>query len=42
MPEVIELEGDRFVLGVQWHPEWMPQFEEHQAIYRALVDAARK
>ena len=42
MPEVIELPGDRFVLGVQWHPEWMPQFDDHQAIYRALVDAARK
>jgi putative glutamine amidotransferase len=42
MREVIELPGERFVLGVQWHPEWMPQFDEHQAIYRALVDAARK
>ena len=42
MPEVIEVPGERFTLGVQWHPEWMPQFEDHQKIYRALVDASRK
>ena len=42
MPEVIEMPGDRFVLGVQWHPEWLPQMEEHQAIIKAFVEAAAK
>jgi putative glutamine amidotransferase len=38
--EAIEL-ADRFALGVQWHPELMAA-PEHLALYRALVDAARR
>jgi putative glutamine amidotransferase len=38
--EAVEDPGRRFVLGVQWHPEAMPE-APHQALYRALVDAAR-
>lgn len=33
--------GDRFMLGVQWHPEYMPQKSSQQRLYRALVTAAR-
>ncbi|MCC5811735.1 MAG: gamma-glutamyl-gamma-aminobutyrate hydrolase family protein [Ectothiorhodospiraceae bacterium] len=28
------------VLGVQWHPEYLPQRSEQQALFRALVDQA--
>lgn len=38
--EAIELE-DRFAIGVEWHPEMLPG-AEHLALYRALVEAARK
>lgn len=38
--EAIELPGERFVLGVQWHPEGMVFHDEHQAIFRAFVNAA--
>lgn len=39
--EAIEREGERFVLGIEWHPE--RQFEEaqHRAIFEALVAAAK-
>ena len=32
---------DRFVLGVQWHPETLPRAKRHGALFRALVKAAR-
>ena len=38
--EAIEL-PDRFALGVQWHPELLAGAEQ-LALYRALVDAARR
>ena len=38
--EAIELDGP-FVLGVEWHPELLAG-PEHLALYRALVDEARK
>lgn len=31
---------NRFVLGVQWHPELLPQHRSHRAVFRGLVDAA--
>lgn len=34
----MEAEGERFVVGVQWHPEAM----SGQRIFRGLVDAARE
>lgn len=37
--EGIELVG-RDVLGVQWHPELLPDAPEHQALFRWLVSAA--
>ncbi|BCP00889.1 gamma-glutamyl-gamma-aminobutyrate hydrolase family protein [Mycobacterium intracellulare] len=36
--EALELPGDRFVLGVQWHPE---QSLEDLRLFAAIVDAAR-
>jgi putative glutamine amidotransferase len=38
--EAIELPG-RFAVGVQWHPELLPG-AEHAALYRALVERARR
>ncbi len=40
--EAIELPGERFILGVQWHPEGLVLHEEQQAIFRALVVAAEE
>jgi putative glutamine amidotransferase len=37
LPEAIELDGRRFALGVQWHPEADPR----DRVIAALVDAAR-
>jgi putative glutamine amidotransferase len=34
--EAVELPGSRFVVGVQWHPEW----EGRLAPFQALVNAA--
>lgn len=38
--EGIEVEGKRFAMGVQWHPEALAT-PEQLAIYEALVEAAR-
>ena len=39
--EAVELPGPRFVLGLQWHPEWEPLAGERSlAPFRALVAAA--
>ena len=38
--EAIELKGEQFALGVQWHPELL-NGEEHQKIYDGLVQACR-
>jgi putative glutamine amidotransferase len=39
--EAIESVDDRFVLGVQWHPESMNE-AAHRAIYRGFIEAARR
>ncbi len=39
--EAIEVEGQAFALGVQWHPEVMAEGEQ-QAIYGGLVRAASR
>ncbi|MEI6236946.1 MAG: gamma-glutamyl-gamma-aminobutyrate hydrolase family protein [Planctomycetota bacterium] len=39
--EALEFEcGDRFILGVQWHPERLTEEREQLAIFEALVKAA--
>lgn len=39
--QAIEREGEQFLLGVQWHPEYLPQYPAQQRIFRHLVQAAR-
>jgi len=39
--QAIEHEALPFAIGVQWHPEFLPQRPEQLAIFRALVAAAR-
>ncbi|MEE4638572.1 MAG: gamma-glutamyl-gamma-aminobutyrate hydrolase family protein [Wenzhouxiangella sp.] len=38
--QAIEQTGAEFALGVQWHPEYLPQRPEQRALFRALVQAA--
>jgi putative glutamine amidotransferase len=40
--QAVEHETLPFVLGVQWHPEYLPQRREQRAIFRALVRAAKE
>jgi putative glutamine amidotransferase len=40
--EAVELPGHPFGLGVQWHPEAMPDSPQMQALFRAFVESARK
>ena len=37
----IEARGERFVMGVQWHPEFLFFLPSHLRLFRALIDAAR-
>lgn len=42
VPEAIEVTGERFCLGVQWHPEYTWRtLETDFKLWRAFVDAAR-
>jgi putative glutamine amidotransferase len=38
--QAIEVEGARFAIGVQWHPEYIPQHRRQQALFEALVACA--
>lgn len=38
--EAVELPGAHWCLGVQWHPELMPQDPPEQRLFTAFVDAA--
>lgn len=38
--EAIELDSERFVIGVQWHPERLLDREPHARLFEALVEAA--
>jgi len=40
--EAIELPGDRFAVGVQWHPEELTARPEARALFRAFAEAASK
>ena len=40
--EAVELPGHPFGLGVQWHPEAMPDSLQMQALFRAFIEAAGK
>jgi len=36
----VEAQGDRFVMGVQWHPEFLFFLPSHLRLFRALTNAA--
>ena len=40
--EAIELPGDRFAVGVQWHPEELTALEDARKLFQAFVEAAKK
>ena len=40
IPESIEFDGDRFMLGLQWHPEHQESAEDGRRVARAIVDVA--
>lgn len=39
--QAIEYEQRNFILGVQWHPEYMPQIPAQRRIFKELVDEAK-
>ena len=40
--QAIEFQDREFVIGVQWHPEYLPQLPQHQALFRRLVETAKQ
>lgn len=38
--EAVELPGERFVVGVQWHPEELTEFDESRNLFSEFVRAA--
>ena len=40
--EALEQPGERFVVGVQWHPERTAKMKPHRRLFEALVDEARR
>lgn len=40
--EGVEVEGVNFALGVQWHPECMPEDVKMQGIFSALINASER
>ncbi len=42
LPQAIEHISYPFMLGVQWHPEYMPQIMHQRAIFAALIRQAKK
>jgi putative glutamine amidotransferase len=39
--QAIETTGERFIVGVQWHPELLVTRRPQQRLFEALVEAAR-
>jgi len=39
--EALEMPGKRFVVSVQWHPEWLQNLEPMRRIFKAFVEASR-
>ena len=39
--EALEMPGKHFVVSVQWHPEWLPDYEPMRRIFKAFVEASR-
>ena len=41
IPQAIETDDDRFIIGIQWHPEYLPQMDNQQNLFKELVKASR-
>ncbi len=41
MVEAVELPGHPFALGVQWHPEWLPDDPAMRGLFAGLIQAAK-
>jgi putative glutamine amidotransferase len=39
--QAIESSSQPFIIGVQWHPEYLPQSEEHRRLFKSLVQQAK-
>ncbi|MGO4999366.1 gamma-glutamyl-gamma-aminobutyrate hydrolase family protein [Oceanisphaera sp. W20_SRM_FM3] len=39
--QAIEYQGDHAILGVQWHPEYLPYLSHQRAIFRHLIELAK-
>ncbi len=37
--EAVEVPGERFILGVQWHPEDLVETEGHRRLFRSFIEA---
>jgi gamma-glutamyl-gamma-aminobutyrate hydrolase PuuD len=42
LPEAIEIDGERFAIGVQWHAEMPPWVDEHEPLFKAYANAVRQ
>ena len=40
--QAIESSQQKYLIGVQWHPEYLPQKPEHRRLFKALVQHARE
>jgi len=40
--QAIEAGGNHFIIGVQWHPEYLPQRSSQRALFLALINVAGK
>lgn len=40
--QAIEHKKSHFILGVQWHPEYMPQIQSQRSIFKALIEEAQR
>ena len=38
--QAIEKPGHRFLIGLQWHPEYLPFHRKQRRLFQALVEAA--
>ena len=42
LAQAIENPDYPFLIGVQWHPEYMPQIPRQRALFKALVESAKR
>ncbi|MCH8566779.1 MAG: gamma-glutamyl-gamma-aminobutyrate hydrolase family protein [Balneolales bacterium] len=40
--QAIELKNNPYVIGLQWHPEYLPQIDSQQRLFRVLVRIAKE